>query len=197
MIEKEKNCYDLKIISATLNLKYLQFERFFKPSSCIDTNNKHGYWPHQGAGGRIIKLDEDNLLFSTGDFRNRPLAQNTDNDFGKILKINTVTKKSEIVSIGHRNPQGLFYSKKYNFILSTEHGPKGGDEININPKPLIKIKNFGWPIASYGEHYHKNYKKNILEEAPLKKNHKKYGFVEPIKYFDPSIGISETILFEQ
>ena len=58
---------------------------------------------------------------------------------------------------------------------------------------MAKIKNFGWPIASYGEHYHKNYPKNILEEAPLKKNHKKYGFVEPIKYFDPSIGISETI----
>ena len=58
---------------------------------------------------------------------------------------------------------------------------------------MAKIKNFGWPIASYGEHYHKNYPKNILEEAPLKKNHKKYGFVEPIKYFDPSIGISEII----
>ena len=114
-------------------------------------------------------MDQSNLLFSTGDFRNRPLAQNLESDFGKIIKINTTTKKSNVVSIGHRNPQGLFYSKKNNFILSTEHGPKGGDEINLNHNPLKKIKNFGWPIVSYGEHYHKNYPKKILKEAPLKK----------------------------
>ena len=42
--------------------------------------------------------------------------------------------------MGHRNPQGLYYSKKFDFILSTEHGPKGGDEININNKPFLKVK---------------------------------------------------------
>ena len=130
-------------------------------------------------------------MFTTGDFRNRPLAQNLKSDFGKIIKINLKSKKSEIVSSGHRNPQGLFYSKKFDFILSTEHGPKGGDEINLNLNPFTKIKNFGWPISSYGEHYHKNYSERILKEAPLNKSHKKYGFEEPIKYFDPSIGISE------
>ena len=95
--------------------------------------------------------------------------------------------------MGHRNPQGLYYSKKFDFILSTEHGPKGGDEININNKPFLKVKNFGWPISSYGEHYAKNYSDKILKEAPLNKSHKKFGFEEPIKYFDPSIGISQTI----
>ena len=103
------------------------------------------------------------------------------------------SKKSKIVSIGHRNPQGLFYSKRFDFILSTEHGPKGGDEINLNHSPFDQIKNFGWPIASYGDHYHKNYSEKILKEAPLNKSHKKFGFEEPIKYFDPSIGISQTI----
>ena len=95
--------------------------------------------------------------------------------------------------MGHRNPQGLYYSQKYDFIISTEHGPKGGDEININLEPFNKIKNFGWPISSYGEHYYKNYSKKILDEAPLNKSHKKYGFEEPIKYFVPSIGISEIV----
>ena len=193
-IDKEKkNCYDLKIISANLDLEFLEFKKFFKPSTCIDTKNKHGYWPHQGAGGRIIKLDDNNILFSTGDFRNRPFAQKLTNEYGKIIKINTDTKKSAVVSMGHRNPQGLFYSKKFDFILSTEHGPKGGDEINLNHNPFDKVKNFGWPISSYGEHYHKNYPERILKEAPLNKSHKKYGFEEPIKYFDPSIGISEVI----
>ncbi len=193
-IGKRKNdCYDLKIISSKLNEKFLDFNLFYQTLNCVDENNNHGFWAHQGAGGRIVNLDSSNLLFTTGDFRNRPLSQNIKSDFGKILKINIQNKKSEVVSLGHRNPQGLYYSKKYNFILSTEHGPKGGDEININNNPFLKVKNFGWPISSYGEHYAKNYSDRILKEAPLNKSHKKFGFEEPIKYFDPSIGISQTI----
>ena len=65
----------------------------------------------------LIKLDNSNLLFTTGDFRNRTLAQNIDSNFGKILKINTQTKKADVVSLGHRNPQGLYYSKEFDFIL--------------------------------------------------------------------------------
>ncbi len=191
--KRKDNCYDLKIISAKLNESFLDFKIFFQTSNCVDVNNDHGFWAHQGAGGRIVKLDDSNLLFTTGDFRNRPLAQNPKSDFGKILKINTQSKKASVVSMGHRNPQGLYYSKKFNFILSTEHGPKGGDEININIEPFLKLKNFGWPISSYGKHYAKHYTEKILKEAPLNKSHKKFGFEEPIKYFDPSIGISQVI----
>ena len=191
--KRKDNCYDLKIISTELNEIFLNFELFYQTSDCVDENNNHGFWAHQGAGGRIVNLDNSNLLFTTGDFRNRPLSQNIKSDFGKILKINIQNKKSEVVSLGHRNPQGLYYSNKFNFILSTEHGPKGGDEININNKPFSKVKNFGWPISSYGNHYKKNYSEKILNEAPLNKSHKKFGFEEPIKYFDPSIGISQTI----
>ena len=56
-----------------------------------------------------------------------------------------------------------------------------------------KVENFGWPISSYGEHYHskKNSKRYI--EAPLHKSHSQYGFKEPIKYFKKSIGISEIV----
>ena len=191
--KRKDNCYDLKIISTELNEIFLNFKLFYQTSNCVDANNNHGFWAHQGAGGRIVDLDNSNLLFTTGDFRNRPLSQNIKSDFGKILKINIQNKKSEVVSFGHRNPQGLYYSKKFDFILSTEHGPKGGDEVNINNGPFLKVKNFGWPISSYGEHYKKNYSEKILNEAPLKKSHKKFGFEEPIKYFDPSIGISQTI----
>ena len=190
--KKQKDCYDLKIFSAKLNYDFLNFKLFYETINCVNKNNKHEYYAHQGAGGRMIKID-DAILFSTGDFRNRPLAQKLENQYGKILKIDIDTKIGEIVSYGHRNPQGLHYSKKYDFIISTEHGPKGGDEININHKPFLKIKNFGWPISSYGEHYYKNYSKKKLKEAPLNKSHKKFGFVEPLKYFVPSIGISEII----
>ena len=193
-IGKQKNdCYDLKIISTEINEKFLDFEIFYQTSSCVNKNNSHGFWAHQGAGGRMVKLDNSNLLFTTGDFRNRPLSQNIKSEFGKILKINLENKNAEVVSLGHRNPQGLYYSKKFDFILSTEHGPKGGDEINININPFSKIKNYGWPISSYGDHYAKNYSDKILKEAPLNKSHKKFSFEEPLKYFDPSIGISQTI----
>ena len=190
---RKNDCYDLKIVTAKLSEDYLNFQLFFQTSKCVDKNNNHGFWPAQGAGGRMIKLDNSNLLFTTGEFRNRPLAQNLESNFGKILKINIQNKDAEVLSLGHRNPQGLYYSKKFNFILSTEHGPKGGDEININHNPLSDVRNFGWPISSYGEHYAKHYSEKKLKEAPLNKSHKKFGFVEPIKYFDPSIGISQTI----
>ena len=195
--KRQNDCYDLRIITSELNENYLNFKLFYQTTDCVDTNNDHGFWAHQGAGGRIVKIDNSNLLFSTGDFRNRPLAQELKSDFGKILKINIQNKKTDVVSLGHRNAQGLYYSKKFNFILSTEHGPKGGDEININIKPFLKVKNFGWPISSYGEHYAKHYSEKILKEAPLNKSHKKFGFIEPIKYFDPSIGISQIIPFNE
>ena len=51
---------------------------------------------------------------------------------------------------------------KKNIVFSTEHGPAGGDEININFSPGKIIENFGWPISSYGEHYKKNYSEKIL-----------------------------------
>ena len=78
----------------------------------------------------------------------------------------------------------------------TEHGPKGGDEININKNPLTTLKNYGWPISSYGDHYgntESNIYKFRVDKYPLRKSHKKYNFEEPIKYFSPAIGPSEVV----
>ena len=79
-------------------------------------------------------------MFSTGDFRSRFLAQDNKSLNGKIIQINTNNFEYKIISKGHRNPQGLFYDNENDFILSTEHGPLGGDEINLiklNQKNLI------------------------------------------------------------
>ena len=92
--------------------------------------------------------------------------------------------------MGHRNPQGLYYNKDKNIIINSEHGPAGGDEININFSPDTKeIENYGWPIASYGTHYDFKFR----EEAPLHNSHSKYGFIEPIRIFTDAIGPSEII----
>ena len=104
---------------------------------------------------------------------------------GKIISIDKTTSEYEIISIGHRNPQGLFYIKESDIIINTEHGPKGGDEININFQTSKKIPNFGWDISSYGTEYDGT--------DPYKKSHKEYGFIEPFKYYTPSIGISQLL----
>ena len=96
--------------------------------------------------------------------------------------------------MGHRNPQGLYYNKKYNFILETEHGPRGGDEINLIKLDHLnknKIPNYGWPIASEGEHYGGGADESLNAKYPIPESHKKHGFIEPLKSFTPSIGISE------
>jgi glucose/arabinose dehydrogenase len=103
---------------------------------------------------------------------------------GKILLVNTDTKKYEIFSSGHRNIIGMYSDE--NVILATEHGPFAGDEINN----IKKGSSYGWPVASYGE----NYSRGQSNEIPnYKKSHKKNNFSEPIFSFLPAIGISEII----
>ena len=98
--------------------------------------------------------------------------------------------------MGHRNPQGLYYDRENNFLLETEHGPQGGDEINLielNDIVDDQIPNYGWAVVSAGEHYGGKIPRNEekYKKYPLYKSHTKYGFIEPLKSFVPSIGISE------
>jgi glucose/arabinose dehydrogenase len=150
---------------------------------------------HQ-SGGRMIII-ENNLFFSIGEYRYRTLAQDVNNDFGKIISIDLTNNSKRIISMGHRNPQGLHFSNELNMLFSTEHGPSGGDEINFLDFNVNndEIANYGWPIASYGRHYFDNDddKDKRYELSPLKKSHSKNGFIEPLKYFVPSVGISQII----
>ena len=107
-----------------------------------------------------------------------------------------VSRNYKVISMGHRNPQGLYYNKEDNFLIEAEHGPQGGDEINIIKLNQKEIPNYGWAISSYGEHYggaNASYNQKTYEKYPLYKSHSDYGFIEPIKYFVPSIGISQIV----
>jgi glucose/arabinose dehydrogenase len=195
--ELKENCWNTSIIVAKLNYDELNFKQLFSPNQCVINEIGKDFTPNQ-SGGRIVSFDDENILLTIGEFRQRDLAQQDDSVFGKILKINLKNNTYENLSKGHRNPQGLFYDKINNIIISTEHGPKGGDEINIIKfKNLENIANYGWPISSYGEHYageRDNPKfKELYDKYPLLKSHSKYDFVEPIKYFNPSIGPSEIV----
>lgn len=181
--QKYPNCYNLKIIELTLKNNFFNSKKFFENDDCIKKEKGKRFSILQGAGGHMIDL-EDKILFSTGDYGNYESSQNYKSTFGKVLSIDKKDKKMNLLSLGHRNIQGMHYDMSYNVLISSEMGPKGGDEININFKPFINNpKNYGWPISSYGYHYDNK----TLKIAPLYKSHKKYGFIEPVKYWNPSI----------
>ena len=147
-----------------------------------------------GLGSSHI-YNEDNIYLSIGapeqaSSKIRELAQDPNSFFGKIIEINVnnlddvITKKKENIEInvftsGHRNPQGLTKIKE--FFFSVEHGPQGGDELN----KIIKNKNYGWPLVSYGTQYFYDENGKYYEI-----NHEENSFEEPLFALVPSVGIS-------
>ncbi len=146
-------------------------------------------------GARLLFLNDNTLLISSGDgFNHREKAQYLDNHFGKIVRINddgTIPGNNpfseedkalkDIFTYGHRNQQGL--TKDINGIIySHEHGPKGGDELNIINPGL----NYGWPAITYGI----DYSGSII--SPFKR---KEGMEQPIKYWTPSIAVSDMTFY--
>ena len=89
----------------------------------------------------------------------------------------------EIWSYGHRNPQGLVYDQNSSQLWSIEHGPRGGDEINL----IQAGKNYGWPIISYGKEY--------WGPVAVGENTHKKGMQQPVKYYVPSIAPSSLLLY--
>lgn len=195
--EIKTDCWNTSVIFADMNYEKIIFKKLFSNKDCINSqdNIDKEFNAHQ-SGGKIVDFDDNHILLSTGEYRQRHLAQNEKSLNGKIIKINFNNYSFEIISMGHRNPQGLFLDKKNNFILETEHGPMGGDEINLINIDEInrdKILNYGWPKVSAGEHYGGKSENNKIkyEKYPLYKSHSKYGFIEPLKSFVPSIAISQ------
>ena len=176
LIFRNLNGLSINLYKADLNFEKLNFKIFFKTDEYWERYNVY-------SGGRIHNYKENKILFTIGYSDVKSAAQDLNSLLGKIISIDKNTKKYEIISMGHRNPQGLFYIEDLNVIINTEHGPKGGDEININFQNTNEIPNFGWDVSSYGIEYNGT--------DPYKKSHADHGFIEPFKYYVPSIGISQ------
>lgn len=150
-------------------------------------NTKKG----QHWGSRIEFDNEGYLYFSIGDRGNRDVnPQDITRDCGKIYRlhddgsipadnpfVDTENAKTAIYSYGHRNPQGMVKNPFTGAIWVNEHGPKGGDEINI----VKKGNNYGWPVISYGINYSGTTFTDITE---------KEGMEQPLFYWVPSIAPS-------
>ena len=197
--EIREDCVNTSIIYGDMNYENIKFEKLFSPKECVHSKeNVDNEFNARQSGGRIIHFDDNHILLSMGDYRSRHLAQDIKSLNGKLIKVNIDNGNYKIISMGHRNPQGLYFDEENNFILETEHGPYGGDEINLIEFSKInndEIQNYGWAISSAGEHYggKSEVNKTKYEKYPLFKSHIEHGFIEPLKSFVPSIGISEIV----
>ena len=150
-------------------------------------NTKKG----QHWGSRIVFDDKGHLFFGIGDRGNRDVnPQDLNRDGGKIYRLNLDGSIPEdnpfvnqegalkaVYSYGHRNPQGMTVHPKTGEIWENEHGPKGGDEINI----VQKAKNYGWPEITYGINYSGT---SITDKTSMP------GMEQPFYYWVPSIAPS-------
>ena len=169
------------ILSAKINSSFYDFKNFFNSSECGKNIMGGRMKPFEFKENRGILFTTSDIYRIDGTPNNK--SQRLDSIYGKTIFINFSDNNLTVYSMGHRNAQGLFVEN--DLVLQTEHGPRGGDEIN---KITFK-NNYGWPEATYGTIY--PYDK--LKKPKYKKNHSLNGYEEPIFSYVPSIGISEII----
>lgn len=145
----------------------------------------------QHFGGKLALLPDGTLLLTTGDgFDYRELAQDPFTTLGKSVRFGTDGSIPEdnpfadgqfghpaVWTYGHRNPQGLAIDSETGTVYLHEHGPKGGDEVNV----LKPGTNYGWPAITYGLDYSGAYVSPFTEHPDM---------AQPIKYWVPSIAPS-------
>lgn len=154
------------------------------------------YSPMQHHYGSRILVDPPYLYFSVGDRGEQDLAQERGDPRGKIHRImldgsipkdNPFASQKEfeqtIWSLGHRNPQGLTVHPQSGQVWSAEHGPRGGDELNVINKGL----NYGWPKITYGMNYN---------GTPITALTSAVGFESPVHYWVPSIAVSDIEFYQ-
>lgn len=144
-------------------------------------------------GGKLAFLDDGTLLVSVGEgFEFREQAQALDSELGKLLRVNAdgsvpadnpfPDTAPRVYSYGHRNPQGLAVDSLNGAIWMTEHGPKGGDELNL----IEAGTNYGWPAITYGVDY---------SGAIISPYTEAEGMAQPEHYWVPSIAISGLAIY--
>jgi aldose sugar dehydrogenase len=160
----------------------------FKAMPLKDTDNHYG--------GRMAFLADGTFALTLGEgFEYREQAQDLRSDLGKIVRLNEdgsvpadnpfvgrASARPEIYTWGHRNEQGLIFDDVSQRLYETEHGPRGGDELNV----IEAGKNYGWPVITYGMDYSGAYVSPYTQRP---------GLEQPVIYWTPSIAPSGLAMY--
>ena len=163
----------------------------FESTPCVrlDTQAPLDHFGGIFVGGRMALLSPNELLVALGDHGHdgvrqpEVFSQDMSTSFGKTSLVNLTDLSSEVFSAGHRNPQGLFIDGP-DAIWLTEHGPQGGDELNL----IRRGANYGWPFVTYGVQYGSH----SWPGTAVPGSHE--GYTEPFYSWVPSIGISNLLV---
>lgn len=180
--------------ATTLSRAKLKLDRLIEWQDLLITKSTTDTTRHFGS--RITFDDKGHVFFGVGDRGIRDNSQNLMNHAGTIIRLNldgsvpidnpfikNTKALPEIWSYGHRNPQGLSYDHNTNKLWSIEHGPRGGDEINL----IKKAANYGWPVISYGKEY--------WGPVSVGEGTHKAGMEQPVKTYIPSIAPGSLIVY--
>jgi glucose/arabinose dehydrogenase len=180
---------DTQVARARFDGRVLQdLQVIFKAMPLKDTDNHYG--------GRLAFLPDGTFALTIGEgFEYREQAKDLTSDLGKIVRLNedgTVPRdnpfvgrasvRPEIFSWGHRNEQGLIFDAQSGRLYETEHGPRGGDELNI----IVAGRNYGWPVITYGMDYSGAYVSPYTQRP---------GLEQPVIYWTPSIAPSGLAIY--
>ncbi len=165
-----------------------QWREVWRAGPCLrfaDVGEMVGMPPQ--TGGRMVQLNDREIAVSVGDYGHvgvtdrSSVAMDPAYDYGKIVALDVTTGQARRIAAGFRNPQGLTRDRRGR-LWATDHGPQGGDEINL----VVEGENYGWPVATYGMDYTSPPER--WPRSPRVSTHA--GYARPRHAFVPSIGIS-------
>ena len=147
-------------------------------------------------GSRLLFDANGHLLITLGERGDRPRAQDIGDHAGSVIRINddgsvpadnpfatTPEARPEIYTYGNRNVQGIALDPVSGRVWAHEHGPQGGDEVNV----LVAGRNYGWPVITYGRNY--------VTGTKIGEGTHKQGMEQPRHYWTPSIAPSGMTLY--
>lgn len=170
------------------NNRLVQWQDLLETRSATDTSYHFG--------SRIAFDTSGHVYFGVGDRGERLNAQDTSNHAGSVMRLtrdghipkdNPFTHRDDVLpeiwSYGHRNPQGMAYDFIQKRLWLIEHGPRGGDEINL----ILPGRNYGWPVISYGKEY--------WGPMAVGEGTHRQGMEQPVKQYTPSIAPGSLLLY--
>lgn len=186
----QQNCATLRVATVALPPDWAAapadgWQVVFETRPCLhfrDNRNKP-FSGHQ-AGGRLLPTAGGKLLVTVGDYKfdrqhGQDYPQDPATDYGKLFEIDLASGARHMISLGHRNPQGLMRDRA-GHVWATEHGPEGGDELNL----IEAGRNYGWPRVTLGIG---------CGGCGWQLEGRHDGFTPPVYAWLPSIGVSNLI----